>query len=171
MLRLYRGLLLLYPAAYRLEFGDEMTCVFLQAQSDVARRRILARFGFSLREVSGLMLGALRAHAMTMLGLNWIPFRRFSMRPGFRFPRSTVFLMWVILAGLVLAIDKAKLVVDMKEGLPPGTSAGWGPMLGPLLLAIALVLAAAAAVWGVLFALHRSGTHRLSQVQTWPESH
>ncbi len=34
MLRLYRGLLYLYPSNYRQEFGAEMTAVFVQAQRD-----------------------------------------------------------------------------------------------------------------------------------------
>ena len=88
------------------------------------------------------------------------------MRPQFRFPRSTVFLMCVILAGVVLAIDKAKQIVQMKQGHPLGTVAAWDPMLGSLLFALALVLIAVAAAWGVLFALHRTGMHRLSNVTT-----
>jgi len=32
MLRLYRSLIYLYPAAYRHEFGPEMTSVFVQAR-------------------------------------------------------------------------------------------------------------------------------------------
>ena len=79
------------------------------------------------------------------------------MHPQFRFPRSTVFLMCVILAGVVTAIDKAKTVVRMKEGLPPGTTAVWDPMLWSLLFALALVLIAVGSVWGVLFALRREG--------------
>ena len=91
------------------------------------------------------------------------------MRPGFRFPRSTVFLMCVILAGVVLAIEKAKTVVEMKEGFASGASGTLDPMLWSVLFAMAIVFAAVAAVWGVLFALHRTGMHRLGDVQTWPD--
>ena len=91
------------------------------------------------------------------------------MRPGFRFPRSTVFLMCVILAGVVLAIDKAKTVVRMKDGLPPGTMAVWDPMLWSVLFALLLVVAAVAAVWAILYALRRTGMQRLDNIQTWPE--
>ena len=90
------------------------------------------------------------------------------MRPEYRFPRSTVFLMCVILAGVVGAIDKAKTIVHMKSGLPVGTTAVWYPMLWSLLFALALVLAAVAVGWGILFALRRTGMHRLGNVQTWP---
>jgi len=95
------------------------------------------------------------------------------MQPQFRFPRSIVFLMCVILAGLVLAIHKAQNVVQMKESLPPATATAWGPMLWGLLFVLALILTAvaAAAAWGVLFALRRTGMHRLDGMQTWAEHH
>ena len=85
------------------------------------------------------------------------------MRPEFRFPRSTVFLMWVILAGVVLAIHKAKAVVAMNEGLRMGTVAIWDPLFW--LTPLAIVLAIVAAVWGVLFATKRTGMQRLSQIE------
>lgn len=86
------------------------------------------------------------------------------MRSEFRFPRSMVLLMCVILAGVALAIEKAKDVVHMKEGLPLGTMAVWDPMLVSLLLTLGLVLALSGGIWGILFALRRSGMHRLSDV-------
>lgn len=89
------------------------------------------------------------------------------MRPQFRFPGSTVFLMCVILAGVVLAIDKAKTVVQMREGLPTGIALGWHSLFW--LYPFAVALAIAGAVWGILFALRRTGMHRLDSVQTWPE--
>jgi len=91
------------------------------------------------------------------------------MRPGFRFPRSTVVLMCVILAGVGLAIDKAKTVVEMKSGLPHSTLAVWDAMFSSILFALLLVVAAVGTVWGILFALHRTGMQRLDNVQTWPE--
>jgi phosphoribosylcarboxyaminoimidazole (NCAIR) mutase len=91
------------------------------------------------------------------------------MHPGFRFPRSTVVLMCVILAGVVLAIDKAKTIVQMKSGVPHASLAVWDAMLSTILLALLLVVAAVGTVWGILFALHRTGMQRLQNVQTWPE--
>jgi len=147
-----------------------MTAVFVQARRDAQGAPFATRTFFYFREISGLLSGALRGHLRRVVGFNdWIPSRRFDMHPQFRFPRSTVFLMCVILAGVVTAIDKAKTVVRMKEGLPPGTTAVWDPMLWSLLFALALVLIAVAAVWGILFALRRSGMHRLDGIQTWPE--
>ena len=88
------------------------------------------------------------------------------MRPGFRFPRSTMFLMCVILAGVVLAINKAKDVVRMKDGLAPGTIAVWDPMLWSVPIVLLVVAGAAATVWGILFALHRTGMQRLDNIAT-----
>jgi hypothetical protein len=168
MLRLYRSLLYLYPPTCRAEFGDEMAYVFTQAQSEIASCGIFARAGFCVREIRGLIAGALRAHILGLFGFHWVPFRRFSMRPGFRFPRSTVFLMCVILAGVILAIERAK-DIQIKYGGAESTAV-WDPLPWSLLLALALALAAVVAGWGILFALRRTGMHRLASVQTGPES-
>ena len=88
------------------------------------------------------------------------------MRPQYRFPRSTVFLMWVILAGVVLAIDKAKVVATSG---PHEVIVAWNSLPLFLLLFPALACAAVLVVWGLLFALHRTGMHRLDGVQAWPE--
>jgi hypothetical protein len=169
MLRIYQGLLRLYPAAYRLEFRDEMAWVFAQAQADL-HHGLIRRVGFYSREFSGLVCGAAQSHLRYLFGFHdWLPFRRWNMRPEFRFPRSTVILMCVILAGVVLAIDKAKDIVRMKDGLPPGTITVWDSMLGSVVCALLLVIAMVAAVWGILFALRRTGMQRLDNIQTWPE--
>ena len=168
MLRLYRGLLYLYPAAYRKEFGDEMQCVFRQAQAARSIVPLLNRVTFCTRELVGLLSGAAQAHFLSLFGMDdWLRLRRFNMRPQYRFPRSTVFLMCVILAGVVLAIEKAKTIVQMKEGLPPETMAVWHPLFW--LYPFTLVLAVVSAIWGILFALRRSGMHRLDRAQTWPQ--
>lgn len=169
MLTLYCWLLRLYPARYRADFGEEMAAVFRAARGALPPAPG-SRIRFYWREFCGLLSGALCAHLDRVFGPS-IPLRRFSMQPQFRFPRSTVFLMCVILAGLGLAIHKAQNIVQMKESLPPATATAWGPMLWGLLFALALILAAvaAAAVWGVLFALRRTGMHRLDTMQTGTE--
>ena len=168
MLRLYQGLLSLYPAAYRREFGEEMQSVFLQAQAERNMAPWLKLATFDAREILGLLSGAAQAHLFSLFETDdWIRLRRFNMRPQFRFPRSTVFMMCVILAGVVLAIEKAKTIVQMKEGVPPISAAGWHPLFW--LYPFALALAVAGAVWGVLFALRRTGIHRLDEIHTWPE--
>lgn len=165
MLRLYQGLLHLYPAAYRQEFGEEMQGVFLEAQAETGTRRLLGRAAFSAREVLGLLSGAAQAHLLSLFRTDdWLRQKRFNMRPQYRFPRSTVFLMWVILAGVVLAIEKAKVVAT-----PGPHPAAANPL--PLFLFLFPVAACAvvAALWGLLFALRRTGMHRLDGVQAWPE--
>lgn len=169
MIRIYQRLLRLYPAVERFEFGDEMTCVFAQARADLDRG-LLRRVSFYAHEFSGLVFGAARSHFRQVFGFqDWVPFRRWHMRPGFRFPRSTVFLMCVILAGVVLAIEKAETIVQVKSGLPPGVPTFWAVMGWPTLLALLVVVAGVVLVWSILFALHRTGMQRLDNVQTWRE--
>jgi len=168
-LTIYCCLLFLYPASYRDEFGQEMTSVFRDARNALPPA-LAAKFNFYRREFCGLLSGALCAYFDRIFGPA-ISFPRFNMQPEFRFPRSLVFLMVVILAGVVLAIHKARNIVQMKESLPPATATAWGPMLWGLVFAAGLVLAAvvAAAAWAVLFALRRTGMHRLDGVRTWAE--
>lgn len=161
----YCWLLWLYPRSYRHEFGEEMRFVFRNARSDLPQA-LAAKISFYRREFCGLLSGALSAHLDRLFGPT-IPFRRFDMQPQFRFPRSTVFLMWVILAGVLLTIEKAK-AIQVKYG-PEEVMAVWNSLPWFLFLFPALACAAVVAVWGVLFALRRTGMHRLDGVGTWPE--
>jgi hypothetical protein len=87
------------------------------------------------------------------------------MYSEFRFPKATAFLMTVILAAVVVAIEKAQAI---SASLPHNN-----PPVGPIQPAhftfvpsVALMFAVAYAAgligWAVLFALKRSGVHRLS---------
>jgi len=164
MLALYRFLLRLYPRDYFREYAGEMEWVFRHAQEDARRQTLRRRALFCTREISGAIAGALRQRLFSVWGPNLS--RRFDMRPGFRFPRSTVFLMFVILAGVELTIHKAKTIVAIREGFRPVEI--WHSLLFslyPLVLALAIV----GAVWGILFALQRTGMHRLANLQASPE--
>lgn len=86
------------------------------------------------------------------------------MRPEFRFPRSTIFLMWVILAGLLLAIAEAKKIA-MQYG-PADSRSVWTMLPGFIIAAAVLLGAAGATVWGILFALKRTGVQRLENLDT-----
>jgi hypothetical protein len=60
MVNLYRWLLFLYPAAYRHEFAREMTLVFCQNEEATRTEGLAMRIAFCVRELSGLLSGALR---------------------------------------------------------------------------------------------------------------
>jgi hypothetical protein len=168
MLRVYRSLLYLYPARYRREFREEMTSVLRLADKAVRKKRFVVQLGFALRELRGLLVGAVREHLRSTAGRYGAnPFRRFDMRPEFRFPRSTILLMIVILAGVILAIESAKSVV-LKYGAAAHVTVG-STWPGFCAVGFGIVLVAALIGWAILYALRRSGVHRLSDLQTWPE--
>ena len=87
------------------------------------------------------------------------------MNRQFRFPRSTVFLMCVILAGVAFAIDKAQHIQANLTGAQLRTETA-----APLILTFAIVYIAAAAGWGILFALRRTGLHRLDKMSASPNA-
>jgi hypothetical protein len=156
----------LYPKEYRLEFSEEMAVVFEELWAE--RKGWWARGEFCLREGAGLLRGAVREHLQVLVrGRFEISSRRFEMRDGFRFPKSTAILMVVILAGVVMAILKGEAI----EASVPYTNLPVGPiqpvhstLLPPLVWMFAVVYAAALAGWAILFALRRSGVHRLDGV-------
>lgn len=168
MLSLCRYLLYLYPTAHRLEYGAEMATVLFERQAESQSSGVVARWVFWAREIAGLLCGALQEHVLAATGLHsWVEFRlrRFSMRSEFRFPKATGWLMLVILAAVVMAIEKAKAI----SASLPDTH----PYVGPIQPAQFSVIATFAVVfvagcvigavgWAVLFALRRSGVQRLS---------
>lgn len=157
MLTVYRCLLWLYPESYREVFGEEMSCVFCEARSNLPPG-LAAKIDFYQREFRGLLSGALRAYFNDVLGPDF-PFRRFSMQTQFRFPRSTVFLMVAIFAGVVLAITEANGIARGASGL------AWRSLVSGFSFMLLSACAIAAASWGILHARHRSGVHRLQNIQ------
>lgn len=157
LITVYSWLLCLYPGSYRREFGEEMTSVFGEARSKLPPA-LPAKVSFYRREFCGLLSGALLAH-FARLFAPAIPFRRFNMQSQFRFPRSTIFLMLVIFAGVVLTIAKASSIA--------GDTAGsvWPSLISVMVLMLLSMCAAAAVVVGILHTLRRSGVHRLENVQ------
>ena len=175
MLVAYQRLLRLYPAAYRQQFAEEMLAVFREVEADARHRGSLVQARLCLRETSGLFCGAIAEHARQILGthaLFQIPSWRLTMRPGFRFPKTTAFLMTVILAGVVLAIEKADAIrASVSDVNPPiVTIQPSHPTFVPAMALMFLAVYVAGAVgWVVLFALRRSGIHRLSGISSAPE--
>ena len=163
MLSLYRALLYLYPSLYRREYADEMISVFRDAHADVSAASVTHRMSFRIRETLGLLAGAVRERVRIVSGrYPLITFRRFDMHPEFRFPRSTVFLMSIIFAGVILAMEKANLI-QLKYAAGAGSI--WPSVPWFLGFTVLFTCAAALVVWGVLFALGRTGAHRLANLK------
>jgi hypothetical protein len=149
-----------------------MIAVFRDVDADAHKKGGLATARFWLREVTGLLRGAVAEHARRILG-NSIPFpvsfRRFPMRSHFRFPKTTVFLMTVILAGVVLAIEKADAIrASVQDVNPPVVTIQptHQTFLPTFVLMFLSVYLAGALGWVILFALRRSGVHRLSEMSS-----
>ena len=163
MLSFYRWLLYLYPSLYRREYGDEMISVFRDAQADVGNGSFGERISFLAHEMWGLLAGAVQERLRTISGrYQLISFTRFNMRPEFRFPRSTVFLMSIIFASVILAMEKAH-TIQVKYAA--GVGSIWPSLPWFLGLALLLTCVTATLVWGVLFAFGRTGAHRLANIQ------
>lgn len=163
MLRLYRWLMAFYPAVHRDQFGEEMAGVFGEMQSEIANERPMARAAFCIRETAGLLAGVLREHfrALSRAPI-WLPFpRRFTMRTQFRFPKATAVLMTIILAGVVLAIERGEAIVASLAG--PMAPAHF-TFLPTVALLLVIFYSAGLIGWAILFALHRSGVHRLNNM-------
>jgi hypothetical protein len=125
---------------------------------------------FYARELTGLVIGAIRQHLHVFLGSPDLDvLRRFAMRPQFRFPRSTITLMLIILAGVILTIEKCAEVTMKYSG--QGVTMWSTAMIFWSFVVFAFLLVGMAAVggWAILYALKRSGLHRLNDVQTWPD--
>jgi hypothetical protein len=150
-------LLCLYPRGYREEFGEEMTSVFRDARSALPPG-LAVKIRFYVREFCGLLSGALHAHFDRLFGPA-ASSGRFDALAHSRFRRSTVFLMLVMFAGVVLAMAIAISVAG-------GTLRAVWPSLAAVLAFLLLSVCAAAAVaLGVLRTLRRSGVHRLEKVR------
>ena len=165
-LSLYRHALRLYPAFHREQFGEEMIAVFCELQAEMAAKGMHARTRFWVHETAGVVAGALREH-WRLLGDGLFSNRRFTMRTEFRFPKATAVLMTLILGGVILAIQKGEAISASLRGAvdPP-----IGPihpvhsvLVGGLVLGFAFFYAAGFIGWAILFAMRRSGVHRLDQ--------
>lgn len=171
MFALLRALLYLYPAAYRHEYGDEMLTVLGEVQAEVRTKGRLQSASSFIREVGGLLRGALEERLRPIHSPQSFPIfssRRITMRSEFRFPKATVALMTVILLAIVAAIEKAKAI--SQSVTPSSTPVGrivppYVSIVPTFLIALAGVCVCGALVWAVLFALHRSGTQRLSDLK------
>ena len=173
---IYRQLLRLYPASHRERFGPEMTAVFGELQAENLSKRLHRRGVFYIRETAGVVSGALQEH-WRALGGNavwlWFPNRRYTMRTEFRFPKATAVLMAIILAGVVLAIQKGEAIsTSLRDAVTPPI----GPIhpvhsvsLGGIVMGLAFFYAAGLIGWAIMFAMRRSGVHRLAETSGGPK--
>lgn len=158
MRTVYEWLLRLYPEGHRRRFSEEMAFVFEQAKAERANQGPGTLTSFYFREIAGMLGGAWQERLQEFFN------RRSAMRTQFRFPRTTPILMSIILAGVVLAIRKAEAI----QASLPDVNPAVGPIhpaqheflsdIGIWLLSFYLV---GSIGWAILFALRRSGTHRL----------
>jgi len=170
MTHVYQRLLSLYPAAHRREFGDEMRAVFDEANHDSQDKTAAVRASFLAREFAGLIAGALREHVRVLANFDItdiLSTRRFNMRNGFRFPKSTAILMTIILLGVIMAIQKGESIANslphVNPQIPPIVE-GHSALLPPIALYVAFFYALGLIGWIILHALHRSGVHRLDDI-------
>jgi hypothetical protein len=172
---IYRHLLLLYPASHRQVFGEEMIAVFGEMQAETASKGVVAWSLFCVRETAGIMTGALLEHWRALEGDPvWptFPIRRFTMHTEFRFPKATAVLMAIILAGVMVAIKKGEAIVASVPHVnqPVGTiHPVHSVLLGGIVLGLAFFYAAGMIGWGILFAMRRSGVHRLAETSAGPK--
>jgi len=173
MLNVYRTLLRLYPAEHREVFGEEMLEVLLQTRNQNPNRNLFARGNHMVRESGGLLIGALRERFRRLTEihdeLSFVT-GRFAMRNGFRFPKTTIVFMLLILGGVLTAIKKgqdiASSVPDVNPPLPVHVQSVHSILLGGMPLFFAFFYAAGLIGWAILFALRRSGVHRLAGMST-----
>jgi hypothetical protein len=165
---LFRSLLRLYPSAYRKQFGEEMLGVLLEVKTEKQKKGRLSLFVAYLNESGGLVRGALMEQARGMFGLSNISPRRSTMRSEFRFPKATVPLMIIVLLVLAVAIDKARSIEAAVS--PASTPLGPIPVqqftiVGTFSLVFALACICGAVAWGILYAMKRSGSQRLTEIK------
>jgi hypothetical protein len=172
MLTLFRWLLRLYPPAYRLEFGDEMMSVLTEVELEEHTKRVPVRTISRIREAGGLLCGAMQEHLRSYGSLTFSE-RRLAMRSEFRFPKAAVLLMTIILGAILVAIDRARAIQASVPYANPhvGPIKSSGITVLPTLLVVLLGACFAGVLgWAVVFALHRSGTHRFAEVNPSAEA-
>jgi len=162
---IYALLIRLYPAAYREEFGEEMSDVFQQALADARTKGAVAVTKFLTRETAGLVREGLALRFESARALHPVLAqlgRRLSMERQFRYSRVSISFMAVSLIIVLMAMGRAAEIVHLYSPLQKGYG-----LVRPLITCLLLANAAGLFVWLVRFAARRSGAHRLEQVQTW----
>ena len=90
------------------------------------------------------------------------------MKSEFRFPKATVGLMVVILAAVMMAIEKARAIsLSWPHVNPPvgAIQSVQAMIVQPLLGVLVWAITAGAIGWGILYALRRTGVQQLSEMK------
>jgi len=89
------------------------------------------------------------------------------MRNGFRFPKSTVVFMVLILGGVLMAIKKGgdieRSLSQVNPQITPIQPSDWA-LVPPVVLLWMFFCALGLVGWGIVYALKRSGMHRLAEI-------
>lgn len=172
MLPIHKCFLRLYPARHREEFGEEMLSVHQERCAECDALNGYARAAFYMKEVSGLLRGAMLEHLRALSIFNHtflLSTRRFNMRNGFRFPKSTAVLMTIILAGVILAIHKGEVIATSLAPFDQPVTPihpGHSYLLPGFVAGFIFFYAAGLIGWVIVYALRRSGVHRLADMST-----
>ena len=86
------------------------------------------------------------------------------MHTGFRFPRTTAVLMTLILAGILVAIKKAEGIEASLAHVAPATQNLQTKLLPGIAIGLVAFYTAGLLGWSILFALRKSGVHRLDGI-------
>jgi hypothetical protein len=144
-----------------------MLTVLAEGGSKASTRSVVARIWLFAREASGLIVGAAREHFRMLVeireGLS-LQAGRFEMRNGFRFPKSTILFMTLILAGVILAIKRGE---DIALSFPrmhseAGAVQPVHSTVPPIAIFIGLFYVFGIVGGAILVALRRSGVDRLA---------
>ena len=166
MLRLYDQLLRLYPVPYRRQFADEMLSLFNQLQCENRIHTRLQRGIFYVREIAGVLRGAAGERCRALRGEDMGLFEGgFMMRDGFRFPKTTAVLMTLILAGILVAIQKGEAIQASLSTSNPqiGPIQPHSVMLSSIVSFLLIFYAAGSIGWIILLALRKFEVHRLGE--------
>jgi hypothetical protein len=152
MPHLYRFLLRLYPTRL-VEFGEEMAAVLYTLHHGSRTDVFAARWRFELREVTGLLSGALREH---------IHERNRNLSGGtmrsFRFPRWTLVMMIVIFCAVNTTIEKGRQAAVQLSGGP--ASSHWWNLPAVFMFVFAFLAIAGLAGYGVSLVFRGARTGR-----------
>lgn len=160
----YQQFLALYPRAFQTEFGEEMVAVYSEALADSRRAGRYACARFYVREFAGLVVGAVTQHLSSPTPDSFSLERIFSMRNGFRYSRVAIGFMAISFVVVLMAMTEAAAIAAGYSHVPVIN------LVRPFAVCCGIAVIAGIVGWLIALASGRSGSERLSQVETWQKS-